>query len=133
LGIAAGTSSVIDGKIYLFGGYGGKRRVIEYDPLTHTYTKKSNMPTARIGLSASAWDGKIFIIGGYIPGISGYPGLTPVEVYDPATDSWAIAPDMPTGRFGAYTSVVDGMIYVIGGLDRWITSALGTVEVYNPE
>jgi len=129
---AAGFSSVVDEKIYVIGGYGGSQRVDEYDPSTDTWTMKSEMPTAIHALSTSALDGKIYTIGGYVPGVSGYPGVATVEVYDPATDSWATAPDMPTGRFGPRTSVVDGKIYVIGGMERWITSAYGTVEVYDP-
>ncbi len=127
---AAGSGSVVDGKIYLFGGYGGKQRVDEYDPLTDTWTQKSEMPTARVGLSTSVLDGKIYLIGGF--GAFGYRGVTTVAVYAPATDTWATAPDMPTGRFGAYTSVVDGKIYVFGGLENWPASAYGIVEVYEP-
>jgi uncharacterized protein (TIGR02246 family) len=128
---SAGFSSVVDGKIYCFGGY-GRRRVDEYNPVTDTWTEKANMPTYRTALSTSVVDGKIYTIGGYIPGVSGYPGVTIVEVYDPATDTWTTAPDMPTGRFGPRTSVVDGKIYVIGGLVRWIVSASKAVEEYDP-
>jgi hypothetical protein len=39
---------------------------------------------------------------------------------------------MPTGRFGPRTSVVDGKIYAIGGMSRWVTTACGTVEEYDP-
>jgi N-acetylneuraminic acid mutarotase len=128
----AGFSSVVDGKIYVIGGYGGSQRVTEYDPSTDTSTTKSEMPTARHALTTSTLDGKIYAIGGYTPGVSGYPGVVTVEIYDPATDSWTTARDMPTGRFGPRSSVVDGKIYVIGGMPRWIESAYGTVEVYDP-
>ncbi len=134
-GIGAGFSSEVDGKIYVFGGYGGARRVDEYDPATDTWTRKSDMPTSsRIALSTSALDGKIYAIGGYVPGVSGYPGVTTVEVYNPATDNWwTEVPDMPTGRFGPRSSVVDGKIYVIGGMAYWIKAAYGIVEEYDPE
>lgn len=128
---AAGFSSVVDGKIYVIGGYMGAQRVDEYDPATDTWTTKSEMPTARHALSTSALDGKIYAIGGYVPGVAGHPGVATVEVYDPATDTWITAPDMPTGRFGPRTSVVDGKIYVIGGIKYWITRADETVEVYD--
>jgi N-acetylneuraminic acid mutarotase len=130
--IGAGFSSVVDGKIYVIGGYGGSRRVDEYDPVTDTWTQKSDMPTKRHALSTSALDGKIYAIGGYVPGVSGYPGVATVEVYDPATDTWTTAPDMPTGRFGARTSIVDGKVYVIGGMEYWIGSAYRMVEEYDP-
>jgi len=127
----AGFTSVVDGKIYGFGGYANRRRVDEYDPVTDTWTEKAHMPTYRHALSTSVVDGKIYAIGGYVPGVSGYPGVATVEVYDPATDTWTTAPDMPTGRFGPRTSVVDGKIYVIGGMGYWIRTAYGTVEEYD--
>lgn len=127
---AAGSGSVVDGKIYLFGGYGGKQRVNEYDPLTDTWTQKADMLTRRVGSSTSVLDGKIYITGGFA---LGYTGVTIVEVYDLTTDTWATATDMPTGRFGAYTSVVDGKMYVIGGMPNWPGKAYGIVEVYEPE
>jgi N-acetylneuraminic acid mutarotase len=132
-GIGAGYSSVVDGKIYVFGGYVFSDRVDEYDPATDTWTQKSDMPTKKRALTTSALDGKIYVIGGYVPGVSGYPGLATVEVYDPATDTWATAPDMPTGRWGPRSSVVDGRIYVFGGLPSWPGSAYGIVEEYDPK
>jgi N-acetylneuraminic acid mutarotase len=129
-----GSSSVVDGKIYIFGGYGGSNRVDEYDPSTDTWTRKSEIPTKRRGLTTSVLDGKIYVIGGYLPGTytEGWPGVTTVEVYDPATDTWTTAPDMPTGKFGPRASAVQGKIYVIGGMEKWISSAYGIVEVFTP-
>jgi N-acetylneuraminic acid mutarotase len=134
---AAGFSSVVDGKIYYIGGYGhlSSQRVDEYDPSTDTWTMKSEMPTGRHALSTSTLGGKIYAIGGYDPSGPGYPNVVAVEVYDPATDTWTTAPgDIPTGRFGPRTCVVDGKIYVIGGMESYYAgeSALGTVEVYDP-
>lgn len=130
---AGGFSSVVDGKIYLFGGHQAKSRVDEYDPVTDTWTTKSEMPTARNGLSTSKLDGKIYLIGGYIPAGMRFAGLTIVDVYDPATNTWTTASDMPTGRLGAYTAVLDGKIYVFGGLPDWPSESLGTVEIYDPQ
>jgi N-acetylneuraminic acid mutarotase len=132
-GIGAGYSSVVDGKIYVFGGYVFSDRVDEYDPATDTWTQKSNMPTKKRALTTSALDGKIYVIGGYVPGVPDYQGVATVEVYDPTTDTWTTAPDMPTGRFGPRSSVVDGKIYVIGGMEYWVGSAKTTVEEYDPE
>jgi N-acetylneuraminic acid mutarotase len=127
----AGCTSVVDGRIYAFGGYSNGQSVHEYDPLTDTWTRKADMPIGRYGAYTSVVDGKIYAIAGH-RGSSPYPGIAAVDVYDPATDTWTTAPDMPTGRFGSDTSVVDGSIYAFGGMARWIGTALGTVEEYDP-
>ena len=66
------STSVVDGKIYAIGGWGGGTpqhrwysAVEEYDPETDTWTKKADMPTDRAYLSSSAVNGKIYAIGGY--------------------------------------------------------------------
>jgi hypothetical protein len=124
-------ASVVDGKIYAFGGYVCSWRVHEYDPVTDTWIQKADMPTYRVALFGSVLDGKIYAIGGH-QGVSPYPGLATVEVYDPETDTWTTGPDMPTGRWGPSTSVVDGKIYAIGGIDNYPAAACGTVEEYTP-
>jgi N-acetylneuraminic acid mutarotase len=126
---SAGSASMVDGKIYFFGGYEARRRVDEYNPATDTWTQKPDMPTVRTGLTTSVLDGKIYLMGGF--GMYGYSGLSITEIYDPATDTWTTAPDMPTGRYGAYSSVVDGRIYVIGGMPGWPAEAYGIVEIYD--
>ena len=59
------------------------------------------------------------------------PTLAVVEEYDPATDQWTQKADMPTGRSGMSTSVVNGKIYVIGGWGEG-DQPLSTVEEYDP-
>jgi N-acetylneuraminic acid mutarotase len=55
--------------------------------------------------------------------------VTPVvEVYDPATDSWTQAANLPTPRFDPASCALNGRIYsVSGAADR----NLSTVEVYD--
>ncbi|MBA7639906.1 N-acetylneuraminate epimerase [subsurface metagenome] len=94
-----------------------------------TWTKKADMPTARLGLSTSVVNGKIYAIGGGYS-IEG-PHSRTVEEYDPVTDTWTKKADMPTGRLGHSASVVNAKIYVIGGdLRREASGA--TVEEYAP-
>jgi N-acetylneuraminic acid mutarotase len=95
----------------------------------------ADMPTARwstSSLDTNVIDGKIYVIGGA-------GGVTKVEMYDPATDTWAQKADMPTKRYHLSTAVVDGKIYAIGGIPRHSRlmrregTSLPTVEVYDPE
>jgi N-acetylneuraminic acid mutarotase len=126
----------VNGKIYLIGGYRGSNLIFEYDPSADTWTELARTPTKRIGMVSSVVDGKIYIVGGYISGIPTYPGVSLVEVFDPAAGIWGTAPDMPTKRYGATATLVDGKIYVIGGMKDWryadTDPAYGMVEVFEP-
>jgi len=94
-----------------------------------TWTRKSDLPTARLGLSTSVVNGKIYAIGGGYS-IEG-PHSRIVEEYDPVTDTWTKKADMPTGRIGHAASVVNGKVYVIGGDVRREVSG-SEVEEYDP-
>jgi N-acetylneuraminic acid mutarotase len=134
------SASEVKGKIYAIGGaqWQGKwvtvSTVEEYDAAADTWTKKADMPTKRAGLSTSVVNGKIYAIGGWIPWRDVGKVLKTVEVYDPATDTWAKGADMPMRRCWHSASAVKGKIYAIGGMIvtgvRW--AMVSEVEVYNP-
>jgi len=125
------TAAAVDGKIYAIGGgigpIGGAsatRTVEEYEPITDSWRKVADMPTARYALAAATVNGKIYAIGGRPLDV----GI--VEEYDPSTDGWRRVADMPTARVDLAAAMVDGKIYVIGGYDG---SRLRTVEEYDPK
>ena len=70
----------------------------------------------RRGYSTSVVNGRIYVLGGMAPLGSGGQthGLSTVEEYDPATDTWTRKADMPTAEWNFSTSVVNGKIYSIG-------------------
>jgi len=147
----------MNGKIYAFGGvsFDGKilSTVEEYDPKTDTWTKKANMPTPRYDFSTSAVDGKIYAIGGIggniTNSINDLKILSAVEEYDPTADIWTKKADAPMARVMFSTSVINGKIYVIGGMDSLLsllasdkqdiekvatgTFVKGIVEEYDPK
>ena len=125
------TSAVVDGKIYVIGGYlSGFLSTVEiYDPGTDTWSTGTNMPTARRYMSSAVVDGKVYVIGGRNTGTA---SLSTVEIYDPGTDTWSTGTDIPTRRDNMATEAVDGKIYVIGGLNSTI-DAINKVEIYDPE
>jgi len=92
-----------------------------------TWTKKTDMPTSRFGLSTSVVDAKIYVIGGGVT-----QALKTVEEYDPAMDTWTRRADMPIPRWFLSTSVVDGKIYAIGGMVGHAGPGITTVEEYDP-
>ena len=63
--------------------------------------------------------------------------ISTVEVYDPTTDTWMTATDMPTPRGWLSASVVSDKIYVIGGapsgfpINQGGLASLSTVEAYD--
>ena len=60
------------------------------------------------------------------------PSPTPEPPNTPVTaQAWAAIPDLPTPRTGAATTVADGKIYVMGGLDE-LGRTSSKVEVFNP-
>jgi N-acetylneuraminic acid mutarotase len=94
-----------------------------------TWTTKADMPTARMYLSTSVVNGKIYAIGGSeIIEV----GVSTVEKYYPATDTWTTKSPMPTPRWGLSTSVVKGKIYAIGGAPGFPIPGIRTVEEYDP-
>ena len=129
----------VNEKIYAIGGLNGNSPLNvneEYNPTSNVWTTKSPMPTARSGFAIVVYNGKIYCIGGTI-GASGsnqYVGNN--EVYDPATDTWQTEASMPTPRAELNAEVVDGKIYLIGGLAYSSKSPFyvetSMTEVYDP-
>jgi RNA polymerase sigma factor (sigma-70 family) len=134
------TASVVDGKIYVIGG-GAEAAdwedpcceiVAVYDPASDTWEERNGiMPSPRADLSSSVVNGIIYAFGGtsFPPG--NQEGLSTVEAYDTATDTWEVKADMPTARTELSTIAVDGKIYAIGGATRYLGIALPTVEAYD--
>jgi N-acetylneuraminic acid mutarotase len=56
--------------------------------------------------------GKMYVIGGYPPGR--IPSDV-IQVYDPATNSWALGPAAPAAVHHATAMVVNGRLFLIGG------------------
>jgi N-acetylneuraminic acid mutarotase len=74
------------------------------------------MRVARAGFGAAIMTGKIVVAGGEI--LSGNNrALTSVEIYDPATDSWADGPDLPIGLHGVPAVGLENTLYLLGGSD----------------
>lgn len=71
------------------------------------------MPTARDHLTAVAFQGRLWALGGREAFVG--KQFAAVEVYDPATTSWAAGPPLPTARGGLGAAVLDDRIFVFGG------------------
>ena len=130
------STCVVNGKIYAIGGqseaaivWNVLSTVEVYDPARDTWTKKADMPTARVMLSTEVVNDDIYAMGGALSFVN---ALSTVEVYDSATDTWTKKSDMPTARRALSASVVNGKVYAIGGSSA-ANIPLATVEEYTPE
>jgi N-acetylneuraminic acid mutarotase len=146
--------ATFDNKAYVLGGkrvddYGQQQQTLSahniierYSPVAHSWTEM-NAATyyPMYGFATAEVNNKIYLLGGYYDAF-GYMDL--VTVYDPASDTMEVVSSMPTARTNSSASVVDGKIYVFGGLgdnpeceplqDPLCNNilALDTVEIYDP-
>ena len=139
----SGTSSaVIDGKIYVIGGNfdGTSRSILEiYDPETDTWSTGASMSAARRYAACGVMFGRLYVAGGEYYDQDSDPRevyLSSAEYYDPATDTWHPATEMPGLRSRASSAVINDVLYVLGGKGRVTPDAplqlLNDVIVYYP-
>ena len=138
-------AAVVDGIIYVFGGYSGKDNKIwnmklpvaveAYNPKNDSWTRKKDMPVSRISFELGVVAGRVYLIGGSTGvGAEHDIAMGRVDVYNPATDMWGKARNMPTRRDPEGVAVVSNRLYVIGG---WPPAAAGrqpltVIEEYDP-
>jgi N-acetylneuraminic acid mutarotase len=149
-----------NGKVYVMGGFvppkdtaipvGGAWEPIdnawEYDPAADSWKPLPPLPGKRGSAIAAEVGGKIYVIGGattmegskdpFFTFFGPARVLGTNDVYDPATNTWESRAPMSVPRNHAFSGVVNGKIYVIGGRTghAFILSATNTdvVEEYNP-
>ena len=109
----------LDGLVYVMGGFnevGGQlATVVVYDPDTDSWSARADFPTRANHINAVVFEGQIWVTGFL------HMGFTPdprTFIYDPETDAWSPGPDLPTGRGrgSSAAGVIDGLIYVAGGI-----------------
>lgn len=104
-----------------------------YDVTKNSWREMPSMPVARLFHSATLLsDGRVMILGGEASdmpvgqsGRPGYPLSASVFFWNPATEQWSSAPDMPTAReLHAAILLSNGDVLVSGGLDEKYTPIL---------
>jgi N-acetylneuraminic acid mutarotase len=132
-------ANVVNGKIYVIGGYPNNTLNEVYDPANDTWTTKTPMPTAAAAASA-VFNNRIYFMGGYFNDNGGAISLT--QIYDPNTDTWSLGAPSPTFFVVGSAAVTTGTmapkcIYVFDNPygDRAATpdDPFYTNQVYDPE
>ena len=138
------TATVVDGKIYVVGGHEedpededpevATDRVDVYDPAADSWQQLATMPTVKHSHAAAVVDGKIYVVGGGLPGSELFSDA--LEAYDPVADTWTTLASLSPSRAYHAAAVVDGKLCVFGG---YTTETIKTsncfsnlVEVYSP-
>ncbi len=130
-GLNAPAAALLDGKIYVIGGFGTTTNVATagvhvYDLETQTWSEAAPLPAPRGGHAAVVLDGKVHVVGG-----GNEVSTLPLHsVYDPATDSWTEAAPLPRAKGSPAAVVLDGKLWAIGG--RSGLDDFGDVDVYDP-
>ena len=132
--------SVVSGKFYVLGGFGvggmAPGLVFEYDPATDRWARKKDMPVKVHHQAQTPLNGKLYVFGGCLQGISGEGGTTNAWEWDPVADSWRALAPLTVKRCSAVAEQVDGKIYLIGGLEPMEngkgTRVSGRNQMYDP-
>lgn len=113
--------------LLLFGLHATSTLLPAADESAEQGPRQEQRPLTRSYHGAAVVNGKIYVIGG--AGEDNKP-FGSVEVYDPATGSWAARASMPTARGLFGTGAVGGTIYAIGGTTIG-RDKLAVVEAYD--
>jgi N-acetylneuraminic acid mutarotase len=112
-------AGVINGKIYVPGGFTSERRptvsLYVYDPASDTWSRKRNMPLPGGGGVTGVIGGKLYVVT-FNSLFTGPGGVANFFRYDPAKDSWTKLPS-PTDytRVSGGGGVINKKLYLIGG------------------
>ena len=103
-------------------------QVSRYNYTTNSWSNVAPLPVALSQAATGAWNGKIYVAGGFIGGTSVTNAL---RIYDIATNTWTTGAAMPTtpGVEAAAAAVVNGKFYVMGGDD--FNNGLNTNFIYD--
>jgi hypothetical protein len=106
-----------------------------YDPVSDTWTPSAPMTTGRSQPAAAVLkvngNDQLFVVGG---STSCGVRTASMEAYDPVTNTWTPKAPMPGGpRSHMAAAVIDGLLYVVGGMQFDAFDGMTTLaEVYNP-
>jgi N-acetylneuraminic acid mutarotase len=123
--------AVLDGKIYIVGGYAynEKKDIVEiYDPEIDKWSSASSLPEPLDHPAAAAYNGKLYVVGGSVK--NNVPS-NKLFIYDPNNNKWNEGEPMPTARRALTANFIDGILYAVGG-QGFLRDTLVTNEAYDP-
>ncbi|SEG79747.1 kelch repeat-containing protein [Paenibacillus sp. UNC499MF] len=127
-----GKSSLNDGRVMVSGGDSPNYNyALIYNTQLNSWGHVAPLPLKRKEHRQSTLkDGRVLVTGGFLP-LENYSASHKAYLYDPQTNTWSEAANMPQGRAGHSQSVLnDGRVLVAGGED--LERAVDTAYIYDP-
>ena len=93
---------------------------------------RAGLLVANSEFSLAEANGKIYVLGGYP---ASRVSSSTVQIYDIASDSWQLGPDLPQPNNHGMAASVNGKVYLLGGQvtdDQQGASAVSTVYEFDP-
>jgi len=125
---AGGGAALLGRKLHFYGGalqLAGQNTVTDHSDhyvldlgaSNPRWTRAAALPNPRNHMAGLALNGKAYAIGGQHEGSEGTANQAQVDVYDPGSNTWKRAANMPSpkGHISASTFVVGRQIVMIGG------------------
>ncbi|RKR88824.1 subtilisin family serine protease [Micromonospora pisi] len=114
---AAGTASVVEGRVYLVGGCldficNASADVVAFDPASNTFRAKAAYPHEIAWQSCGAIGARIYCAGGFNHDATYTAGYA----YEPDTDKWSPIADLPVDLWASQYSVAGGRLVLAGGV-----------------
>ena len=126
---------VINGSIFVIGGsqkgdsFTGAFEI--YSPATNKWTTKSPIPTPKKGVVTAVVNNLLYVLGDFASFAASSADSAPgMQVYDPATDTWAQKAAIPTARSGFSVGVLNNLLYAFGGAAEGLLTA---TDAYDPQ
>lgn len=146
LAIAEAAVAQHGAEAWLVGGFtaagGGSPTVLVYDVMNDTWRQGPVYPLAVHHAQAAFVDGRLYVFGGYVTGAllpgtvvpgagpAGWPRTPLAFSLDPALGRWESVPTMPVARSAGGAAVLDGKVYLVGGVG--MDGFLDVVHVFDP-
>src|SRR5215470_6862093 len=105
--------AVLDGRIYVVGGLGGRDGLLEYEAAADRWRERASPPISVNHAGFASVGGRLYLVGGYVNGRE--PSARTV-VYDPTSNQWRDVAPLPTARGALAVAVLDGRIHAVGGV-----------------
>lgn len=124
------SAEYINGKIYVFNGYGpnsGLNETVEVvDTKTGeiTYLKDNPSPVCYSG--TAVWNEKIYVFGGEV----GRNYYNQMYIFDPVTGDWTLTGVIPEHQH-VRGEIVDGVLYLFGGYNGKVSSKIHAYNITN--